>query len=68
MLSVVCDYRYRMIFFIQKESREQKKPLADKIRAYHNYTNADDDLETYRKEQMPGKGLIVSIIQICNGK
>jgi len=41
-------------YYMQKGSLDQKKPLADKIRAYLNYTRADEDMETYRKEQMPG--------------
>jgi hypothetical protein len=32
---------------------DHKKPLAEKIKAYLTYTNAEEDMETYRKEQMP---------------
>jgi hypothetical protein len=37
-----------------KGTIEQKKPLAEKILAYLNLTTANENLETYRKEQMPG--------------
>jgi len=43
--------------FLLKKTTEQKKPLADKILSYLNLTTSDDDLETYRKEQMPGGGI-----------
>lgn len=39
--------------FLQKGTTEQKKPLADKILNYLNLTTSDDNMETYRKEQMP---------------
>jgi len=39
---------------ISDNTLDQKKPLADKIKAYLNYTIAENDMGTYRKEQMPG--------------
>jgi hypothetical protein len=41
-------------FIHDTKIQKQEKPFAEKIANYLNISNLDDNMEKYRKEQMPG--------------